>query len=70
MRLTWRQATGEMRFIASTSSIFPVAWQNVNLLGRFEFQKQQNVVDIEEMIRLLEQKIIWQQLNAAKEILV
>jgi TnpA family transposase len=49
--------------------ISPIAWQNVNLLGRFEFQKQQKPINIEEMISLLEQKIIWQQLKAAEEAL-
>ncbi len=35
-----------------------IAWQNVNLLGRFEFHKQQSVINIKEMISLLEQKIV------------
>jgi len=41
--------------------IFPIAWQNVNLLGRFEFHRQQNAINIEEMISLIGQKIVWQQ---------
>jgi hypothetical protein len=28
----------------------PIVWQNVNLLGRFEFHKQQSVININEMI--------------------
>jgi hypothetical protein len=40
--------------------ISPIAWQNFNLLGRFEFHKQQSVINIKEMISLLEQKIVWQ----------
>lgn len=35
--------------------------QNVNLLGRFEFHRQQSVINIDEMISLLEQKIVCQQ---------
>ena len=48
--------------------ISPIAWQNVNLLGRFEFQKQQKTIDIQEMINLCEQKIEWQRLKKAGEI--
>jgi hypothetical protein len=32
----------------------------VNLLGRFEFQLPQNPIDIDEMIKALEQEIVWQ----------
>lgn len=39
--------------------ISPIAWQNVDLLGRFEFHKQQNVIDIEEMVSSIEENIIW-----------
>jgi hypothetical protein len=46
-----------------------IAWQNVNLLGRFEFHRQQSVVNIDEMISLLEQKIVWQQAKVTKEVL-
>ena len=35
-----------------------IAWQNVNLLGRFEFHWKQSVININEMISLLEQKIV------------
>ena len=49
--------------------ISPIAWQNVNLLGRFEFHKQQNAINIEEMISLFEQKIIWQQVKVTGEVI-
>jgi hypothetical protein len=68
--LAQKEKEGKQNEADLITRISPIAWQNVNLLGRFEFQKQQNVVDIEEMIRLLEQKIIWQQLHATEEILV
>jgi hypothetical protein len=29
---------------------FSIVWQNFNLLGRFEFHKQQSVINIDEMI--------------------
>jgi len=50
--------------------ISPIAWQNVNLLGRFEFHNQQSVINIDEMISLLEQKIVWQQPKITEEVLV
>jgi hypothetical protein len=46
--------------------ISPIAWQNVNLLGRFEFQRQQKTINIQEMISLYVQKIEWQQLKTVK----
>ena len=68
--LTQKEKEGKQKEADLIKRISPIAWQNVNVLGRFEFQKQQNVVDIEEMIQLLEQKIIWQQLHTIEEILV
>jgi hypothetical protein len=47
--------------------VSPIAWQNFNLLGRFEFYRQQNIINIDEMISLLEQKIIWQQPKVTEE---
>ena len=70
MLLTQKEKEGKQEEAALIKRISPIAWQNVNLLGRFEFQKQQKAVDIEEMVRLLEQKIVWQQLQTAEEILV
>ena len=43
--------------------ISPVAWRHVNLIGRFEFHKQQNQVNIDEIISALKQKTEWQQLK-------
>lgn len=68
--LIQKEKEGKQKETDLIKRISPIAWQNVNMLGRFEFQKQQTVVDIEEMIRLLEQKILWQQLHAREEILV
>ncbi len=49
--------------------ISPIAWQNVNLLGRFEFHKQQSVINIDEMISLLKQRIVLQQPKVTEEVL-
>jgi len=40
--------------------ISPIAWRHVNLLGRFEFQRLHNPIDIDEMIKVLGQEIMWQ----------
>ena len=49
--------------------ISSIAWQNFNLLGRFEFYKQQSVINIKEMISLLEPKIVWHQPKVTEEVL-
>jgi TnpA family transposase len=46
--------------------ISPIAWQNVNLLGRFEFKGQQKEINIQEMVNLYAGKIEWQQLKKVK----
>jgi len=40
--------------------ISPIAWRHVNLLGKFEFQRPQNPISVDELIKALEQKIMWQ----------
>jgi hypothetical protein len=46
------------RSIASFNEFLTISWQYVNLLSRFEFHKQHSVINIDEMICLLEQKIV------------
>jgi TnpA family transposase len=36
--------------------ISPVAWRHINLRGRFEFQKQIGIVDIDQIIKVAQQK--------------
>jgi hypothetical protein len=48
--LIFTQSTGRKEEVALIKRISPIAWQNVNLLGRFEFHRQQS-----------EQKIVWHQ---------
>ena len=47
--------------------ISPVAWRHISLGGRFEFQKQQNVFNIDEIISTLKKKSEWQQLKTLDE---
>jgi len=48
-------------------SISPIAWRHVNLLGRFEFQRPQNSLDIDELIKTLKQEIVWQKQKSTDE---
>lgn len=48
-------------------NISPVAWRHVNLLGRFEFQRPQNSLDIDELIKTLKQEIVWQKQKSTYE---
>jgi len=67
--LIFTQSAGRKEEADLIKRISPIAWQNVNLLGRFEFHRQQSVVNIDEMISLFEQKIVWQQLKVTEEVL-
>jgi hypothetical protein len=40
--------------------ISPVAWRHVNLIGKFEFQKQHTVINIDEIIKTLQKEPGWQ----------
>jgi TnpA family transposase len=66
--LTQKEKAGRTEEADLIKRISPIAWQNVNLLGRFEFHKPQSEVNIDEMIRLIEQKTVWQQPNVTSEV--
>jgi len=68
--LTKKEKAGRKEEADLIKRISPIAWQNVNLLGRFEFYRQQSVINIDEMISLLDQKIVWQQPKVTGEVLV
>jgi hypothetical protein len=57
---------GKTEEVEAIKRISPVAWRHVNLIGRFEFHKQQNQVNIDEIISALKQKTEWQQFNSAE----
>ena len=67
--LTQKENEGKKEEVDLIKRISPIAWQNVNLLGRFEFHKSQTVVNIDEMISLIEQKNVWRQPNVKGKIL-
>jgi TnpA family transposase len=62
--LTQKEQEGKQEEADIIKRISPIAWQNINLLGRFEFQKQQKPVNMEEMLRLLA-SINWQKIQEA-----
>ncbi|MCX7746688.1 MAG: hypothetical protein N2645_07345 [Clostridia bacterium] len=49
--LTYREANGEDADILKR--IFPVAWRHINLYGRYEFNKNPEVINMDEIIEEL-----------------
>jgi TnpA family transposase len=64
--LAQKEQEGKQEEVELIKRISPVAWQNIDLLGRFEFHVQQEVVDIEEMVGRIGEKIIWRQPDGPK----
>jgi hypothetical protein len=46
-----------------------LAWRHVNFLGRFEFQKQPALIDIDEIIKALQKQPEWQRPEVNGELL-
>jgi len=67
--LIFTQSRGRKEEADLIKRISPIAWQNTNLLDRFEFHRQQSVINIDEMISLHEHKIVLQQLKGTEEVL-
>jgi hypothetical protein len=63
------EKTGEFKEAEVIKVISPIAWRHVNLLGRFEFQRPHNPIDIDEMIKVLGQEIVWQRQKPTDELL-
>ena len=51
--LEYQERTGDMQGAAVTKKVSPIAWQHTNLHGRYEFQKQPNVLNVDAIIREL-----------------
>jgi hypothetical protein len=67
--LIFTQSAGRKEETDLIKWISPIAWRNVNLLGRFEFHRQQSIINIDEMISLLVQKIVMHQPKVTEELL-
>ncbi len=65
--LTQAEKAGRTEEAEIIKRISPVAWRHVNFLGRFVFQRSQNPINIDEMIKTLEQEIRWQKQEPAEE---
>ncbi len=48
--LAHKQKTGDPEGIALLKRVSLVAWQHINLHGRYEFTKSQDVIDMQEIV--------------------
>ena len=51
--LTHRETTGTLEGVNQLKSISPVAWQHINLFGRYEFTQTAESINMEEITREL-----------------
>ena len=57
--LELKQAGRDQTAIDILKGTSPVAWQHVNLFGRFEFNKTAGTVDIDALVRRFDQPESW-----------
>lgn len=50
-----KEATGDTAGAALLSQISPVAWQHINLYGRYEFTMGPDPIDVDAMVETLTQ---------------
>ncbi len=65
--LTQAEKAGESEEAELIKGISPIAWRHVNLLGRFEFQRPQSPIDIDGLIKVLKQEIVWRRQKSTDE---
>lgn len=65
--LTQAEKTGRQAEADLIKRISPIAWRHVNFLGRFEFQKQHNLINIDEIIKSLQNEPEWQKPEVLEE---
>ena len=65
--LTQKEQEGKQTEADIIKRISPVAWRHVSLIGKFEFQKRQQL-NLEEIITRLAQEIVWQKLESTDSI--
>jgi TnpA family transposase len=58
--LDYKEAAGDVEGAALLKPIAPVAWQHINLCGRYEFRNGPEAININEMVRELAQLPVWQ----------
>ena len=58
--LDYKEAAGDAQGAALLKHISPVAWQHINLYGRYEFRNGPEAINIHGIVRELAQRPIWQ----------
>ena len=53
--LDYKEAAGDVQEAALLKHISPVAWQHINLSGRYEFRNGPEAININEIVRELAQ---------------
>ena len=56
--LAHKERTGDAQGAALLAQVSPVAWQHINFYGRYEFSKEPEVIDIQEIIKELAQVLV------------
>jgi len=53
--LAHRESIGDVQGVEVLKQISPVAWQHINLYGRYEFRKCSEPIDLDDIVRQLTQ---------------
>jgi TnpA family transposase len=61
--LSYKERTGDSQGAALLQQVSPVAWQHINLHGRYEFRKLPEAIDIDAIVQELSQLPITQDLD-------
>ena len=67
MGMTQAEKAEELEEAEVIKTISPITWRHVNLPGRFEFQKQYNRINIDEIIKSLQNEPEWQKPEAIEK---
>lgn len=51
--LAYQETTGDVQGAALLKQVSPIAWQHINLYGRYEFNKRPELIDMDAMIQAL-----------------
>lgn len=58
-----KQAAGDQEAMAMVKGISPVAWQHVNLIGKFEFSIAESIVDIDALVAGYADQAFWSKVS-------
>jgi TnpA family transposase len=61
--LTYKESTGDVQGAALLKQVSPVAWQHINLYGRYEFSKRPELINMDAIIHELAQVPVQQDLT-------